>query len=456
MTDDTIAAIATPPGEGGLAVIRISGPEALAIADRIFHPAGKRGCKPSEAPTHTLHYGHIHRQGQRIDEVLLAVMRRPRTYTREDVVEISCHGGPLVTRLVLQAVLEAGARHAQPGEFTRRAFLNGRLDLTQAEAVADFIAARTERALAAARAQLGGGLSRRLHQLRDELMLALAHVEAQIDFPEDDLATDTREAIIARLEAGLRWVEELLRTAEEGQILRQGIRAAIVGRPNVGKSSLLNLLLGQERAIVSPRPGTTRDTIEETANIRGIPVVLVDTAGVREARDEIEQEGIRRSHQAVTHADLLLHVLDRSEPWTAEDQQLWTQFARRRRLVVLNKADLPARLVLPETSEPRVEISCRTGEGLENLKSALENLIWSGRQPTHEASEACINQRHQGVLLRVRQSLVHALTSLRAGLPLDLVAVDMRAATDALGELVGQTATEDLLDLIFSRFCIGK
>jgi len=456
MSEDTIAAIATPPGEGGLAVIRISGPDALAIADRVFQPAGARARKPSEAPTHTLHYGFIHRNGRRIDEVLLAVMRRPRTYTREDVVEISCHGGLLVARLVLQAVLEQGARPAQPGEFTRRAFLNGRLDLTQAEAVADLIAARTERALAAAREQLEGALSRKLQRLRDDLMLALAHVEAQLDFPEEDIAPDTREGILNRLRAGLTLVEDLLRSAEEGRILRQGIRTAIVGRPNVGKSSLLNLLLGQDRAIVSARPGTTRDTIEETVNIRGLPVVLVDTAGVREAGDEIEQEGIRRSHRAVETADLLLHVFDRSEPWTAEDQRLWEQFRHRKRLLVLNKADLPARLTLPETDEPRVEISCRTGQGLDQLKEKVEQLILSGPSRPGEAPDACINARHQAILLRARSSLEHAIGALESRLPLDLVSVDLRAATDAVGEIVGQTATEDLLDIIFSRFCIGK
>lgn len=456
MQNDTIAAIATPPGEGGLAVIRISGPDALGVADRVFQPAGTRSCKPSAAPSHTLHYGHVHRQGQIIDEVLLAVMRRPRTYTREDVVEISCHGGLLVARLVLQSVLEAGARLAQPGEFTRRAFLNGRLDLTQAEAVADLIAARTERALAAAREQLAGSLSRRLNRLRDDLMLALAHVEAQLDFPEEDIAPDTRDGIRQRLESGRALVSELLRTAEEGRILRHGIRVAIVGRPNVGKSSLLNLLLGQDRAIVSPRPGTTRDTIEETVNIRGLPVILVDTAGVREAQDEIEVEGIRRSHSAVATADLLFHVFDRSEPWTSEDQRLWEEFAPRRRLLVLNKADLPPRLVLPACDAPHVEISCRTGEGLEALKDALENLVWAGRPRGEAAPEALINARHQQILLRARTALDHAVQALHESVPLDLVAVDLRAATEAVGEIVGQTATEDLLDIIFSRFCIGK
>ena len=297
MLDDTIAAIATPLGEGGLAVIRLSGAEALAIADRCFAPAGKASVKPSTAATHTIQFGHVVRDGQTVDEALVAVMRAPRTFTREDVVEITCHGGILPAKLVLDTVLANGARLAEPGEFTRRAFLNGRIDLAQAEAVADLIHSRTELALRAANEQLAGKLSQRINKLRDEMLETLAHVEAHIDFPEEDIAPDTLSQLLARLEHGVAFMDELLRTAPEGQILRRGIRAAIIGRPNAGKSSLLNQLLGHDRAIVSAIPGTTRDTIAETANIRGLPVVFIDTAGLREARDEIEVEGVRRSRQ---------------------------------------------------------------------------------------------------------------------------------------------------------------
>ena len=282
MLEDTIAAIATPLGEGGLAVIRLSGPAALEIGDRSFTPAGRNSLRPSAAPTHTLHYGRIMRGGEIVDEVLVSVMRAPRTFTREDVVEISCHGGLLPAKLVLDTVLENGARLAEPGEFTKRAFLNGRLDLAQAEAVADLIHSRTELALAAANEQLAGKLSQRINLLRDDLMKILAHVEAHIDFPDEDISPETKEQLLGRLERGVAFMDELLRSANEGQILRRGIRAAIIGRPNVGKSSLLNQLLGHERAIVSPIAGTTRDTIEEMANIRGIPVIFVDTAGLRE------------------------------------------------------------------------------------------------------------------------------------------------------------------------------
>ena len=380
MLDDTIAAIATPLGEGGLAVIRISGPGALVVADKSFVARGKSAVQPSAALTHTVHYGHIMRQGHEVDEVMLAVMRAPRTFTREDVVEISCHGGLLPARLVLETVLENGARLAEPGEFTRRAFLNGRIDLAQAEAVTDLIHARTELALAAANEQLAGKLSERINSLRDELMRTLAHIEAHIDFPDEDIAPHTKDQLIARLERGVQFMDELLRTANEGQILRRGIRAAIVGRPNAGKSSLLNQLLGHGRAIVSPIPGTTRDTIEETANIRGLPVVFVDTAGLREAGDEIEAEGIRRSREALGRAEFILQVLDGSEPLTTVDEQFLAEFAAKKRILVRNKIDLPSRLVLPaDVKAPTVEVCCITGRGIEALKDAIKELAWAGR-----------------------------------------------------------------------------
>src|SRR5579859_4725556 len=361
MFEDTIAAIATPLGEGGLAVVRISGPNALAIADQCFVPLGKASLKPSAALSHTLHYGRIMRRGQAVDEVLVAVMRSPRTLTRDDVVEITCHGGLLPAKLVLDTVLEHGARLAGPGEFTKRAFLNGRIDLVQAEAVADLIQARTELALAAANEQLAGRLSQRINGLRDDLLHTLAHVEAHIDFPEEDIAPDTRSQLLGRLERGAGLMDELLRTANEGQILRRGIRAAIVGRPNAGKSSLLNQLLGHDRAIVSAIPGTTRDTIEETANIRGLPVVFVDTAGLREARDEIEVEGIRRSRESLARAEFILHVLDASEPLADADEKFLAGFAGKKRILVRNKMDLPVKLTgfrIPGSKFRVVDVSC--------------------------------------------------------------------------------------------------
>lgn len=453
---DTIAAIATPLGEGGLAVIRISGPQALAIADLCFAPVGNGASTPSAAATHTIHFGHVTRQGTVIDEALLAVMRAPRTFTREDVVELTCHGGVLPAKAVLDTLLENGARLAEPGEFTRRAFLNGRIDLVQAEAVAELIHSRTELALRAANEQLAGKLSRRINQLRDEMMATLAHVEAHIDFPDEDIAPDTREQLIARLEAAVAGMNELLRTANEGQILRRGIRAAIIGRPNAGKSSLLNQLLGRDRAIVSPIPGTTRDTIEETANIRGLPVIFVDTAGLREGGDTIEVEGIRRSRRSLENSELILHVLDNSEPLTDADQKFLAEFAQRKRLLVLNKVDLPARLELtPGLGETAVGVSCLTGQGIEPLKDKIKQMAWSGEIGV-EMLEVMINVRHQDALQRARIATIQSVDALRSEQTLEVVAMDLRIGANAVGEIVGKTTTEDLLDNIFSQFCIGK
>jgi len=435
--------------------------------------------KPSQAPTHTIHYGKIVRQGRIVDEVLLSVMRAPRTFTREDIVEITCHGGILAAKIVLDTVLENGARLAEPGEFTKRAFLNGRIDLTQAEAVSDLIHARTELSLAAANEQLAGKLSQRINHLRDDMIKALAHVEAHIDFPDEDIGPDTRQQLLSRLERGVAFMDELLRTANEGQILRRGVRAAIIGRPNTGKSSLLNQLLGHDRAIVSPIAGTTRDTIEETANIRGLPVVFVDTAGLRQAGDVIEQEGIRRSHETVTKAELILHVFDVSEPFTREDETYLAQFAHKKRIIVRNKVDLPMKLMLPLTlslspsdgervAEGRVrgdpdeinaarvvDVCALTGQGIEPLKDAIKDLVWSGEIKA-EMLQVMINSRHQDALRRAREATLRTIEAFRNDLTLELVALDLRIAVNAVGEIVGKTATEDLLDSIFSQFCIGK
>ena len=454
--DDTIAAIATPLGEGGLAVVRLSGVDAFAIADKCFSPVGKTSLKPSAAPTHTIQYGKILRDKKVIDEVLLAVLRAPRTFTREDTVEISCHGGLLPAKLVLDALLAAGARMAEPGEFTKRAFLNGRIDLAQAEAVADLIHSRTELALAAANEQLAGKLSQRINQLRDDLMLTMTHVEAHIDFPDEDISPDTKDQLLKRLDDGVKFIDELLRTANEGQILRRGIRAAIIGRPNAGKSSLLNQLLGHDRAIVSPIAGTTRDTIEETANIRGLPVIFIDTAGLREARDEIELEGIRRSRESLAKAEFILHVLDASEPLTSADEKFLTEFAEKKRILVRNKTDLSVKLELPaETSAPVVDVCSVSGQGIETLKDAIKELVWSGEIKA-EMLQVAINSRHQDALHRAREAAQTAVDAMRGEMTLELIAFDLRIAANAVGEIVGKTTTEDLLDSIFSTFCLGK
>ena len=456
MFDDTIGAIATPLGEGGLAVIRLSGREALGVADCCFVPKGQGALKPSAAPTHTLHFGHIVRDGQTVDEVLVAVMRAPRTFTREDVVEITCHGGILPAKMVLDTVLASGARLAEPGEFTRRAFLNGRIDLAQAEAVADLIHSRTELALQAANEQLAGKLSRRIDHLRNQMLKTLAHIEAHIDFPEDDIGPDSREQLVDHLRRDIAFMDQLLRTAHEGQLLRRGIRGAIIGRPNAGKSSLLNQLLGRDRAIVSRIPGTTRDTIEETANIRGVPVLLVDTAGLREAGDELELEGIRRSRQSLLQAEFILHVFDVSQPLTDADARYLAEFAAKKRILVRNKIDLPSRLQFPPgLAGPVAEVCCLTGQGIEALKDAIKELAWSGEIKTG-MFEVMINSRHQDALNRARAATLRATDALASDRTLELAAIDLHIAVNAIGEIVGKTTTEDLLDMIFSQFCIGK
>lgn len=454
--NDTIAAIATPMGEAGLAVIRVSGKQALHIVDAVFAPIGKSSLKPSLASTHTIQYGRIEQDGKTVDEVMVSVFKAPRTFTREDVVEISTHGGTLPAKMVLDTILEKGARLAEPGEFTLRAFLNGRIDLTQAEAVADVIHSRTELALTAANEQLAGKLSQRIRELRNQLMSLLAHIEAHIDFPDEDISPDTRTQMVDRLQFSLDFMSRLLATAREGRILRRGIRAAIVGRPNAGKSSLLNQLLGHDRAIVSHVEGTTRDTIEETASIRGIPIIFIDTAGLRESSDVIEQEGIRRSRKSIEQAELVLHVVDGTAALHEEDLTFLDKQHLKACLHILNKSDLESHPSLREEKKHAwIEVSCETGAGLEPLKDAIRDKVWSG-EISAEMLEVMINSRHQDALSRSKTALETVRTGLENDLELELIAMDLRIAVGAIGEIVGETTTEDLLDSIFSQFCLGK
>lgn len=457
LSEGTIAGISTAPGEAALAVVRLSGSDALSIVDRCFRAASKETRSMVLSPSHTLHYGHITAPGdQVVDEVMVGLMKAPRSFTREDVVEISCHGGALPARAVLNRLLECGARMAAPGEFTRRAFMNGRIDLTQAEAVMDLIHARTDLAMKAAHNQLGGSLSKKIEEIRAELMRTLAHIEAYIDFPEEDIAPDSTQSMARTIEKALEHIRSLLATAEQGRILREGVRAAIIGRPNAGKSSLLNAVLGCQRAIVSPTPGTTRDTIEESANIRGVPLVFVDTAGLRESSDDIEREGMRRTEAAVDEAEILLHVLDISLPFSPEDARLLERFTRSNRILVLNKADLEPQLVLPPgTIDPQIRVSCVTGQGIDALEDAICEIVFSGKaRPNPEMT--MINLRHKDALGRAQVALEESLAGLVAGATPELVAADLRIGVNAVGEVSGRTTTEDLLDVIFSQFCIGK
>ena len=447
---DTIAAVATPPGSGGIAVLRISGRQAVAIADRCLRSSAGR--LPSSWTPRTAVFGEIHREGVRVDEGVITVFRGPKSFTGEDTVEIACHGGILVTRRVLGALLAAGARPAEPGEFTCRAFLNGRMDLAQAEAVADLIHARTDRALGTARAQLSGALSRRIEALRDTLMSVLAHIEAHIDFPDEDIAPETTSALASKLAVALEGIESLLRTAREGRMLRQGVRTALVGRPNAGKSSLLNRLLGHDRAIVSPVAGTTRDTLEEVAQVRGIPLVLVDTAGLRESEDLVEREGIRRSREAASEAELILHVVDASVPWCAEEEALAAAWSGKGRICVANKCDLPGAAPVPGS----IAVSCRTGDGFDALAQAIEDRLVSGAAGQGGDDGVAIGVRHHRVLERAREAVIRTRSGLETQQTLELVAFELRVALTALGEVVGKTSVDDLLDSIFSQFCLGK
>jgi tRNA modification GTPase len=441
---ETIAAISTPQGEGAIALIRLSGPEAVAVVDGVFH--GKR--RVVEMESHRQHFGAIAADGRKVDEVVVSVHRRPRSYTGEDVVEIACHGGVLVTRRLLELLLRSGARAAEPGEFTQRAFLNGKLDLTQAEAVMDLITAQTDLALAAAQEQLEGRLGQRLRDLRERFLELLAHLEAYIDFPDEDISPDTAEGMIRRLGEIRAELEALLATAGRGRLLREGARTVIFGAPNVGKSSLLNVLLGYERAIVSATPGTTRDSLEETISLRGLPLRLVDTAGVRDSTDEVEQAGIERTYRQLERADLVLHVQDAAAPPASEAAP-----HPEKELLVLNKADLG------EHAEWRgraaVRISCRDGTGFEALEEAIEERLVGGHGAPRQWSVA-INARHQAALRQALEFSNAAHAALASATPPDLVAEDLRAAVDAVGEVIGRVETEDVLGKIFSTFCIGK
>lgn len=455
---DTITAIATGLAPCGIGVLRVSGDDAFSVAEAIF--TVRSGAPVSDFPSHTVHYGLLvdPTSAEEIDHVILTVFRAPGSYTGEDVVEISCHGGLATVRKALEATLRAGARLAEPGEFTKRAFLNGRLDLAQAEAVNDLIRAGTDGAQRIARMQLDGGLSRRVEDLEDGLMSVLARIEASIDFP-DDVEEPERQAVLESLRETAGGIAELIQTFSRGRIYREGIRMVIAGRPNVGKSSLLNALLREARAIVTPIPGTTRDTIEETLSIRGIPIVAIDTAGLRESADAVEQIGVERAEQSLAAADLILFVFDAYEGLTEEDSSLLARMPERPVIVAANKIDLlPAdEREIPAVAAggaPMLQVSATTGEGLDDLEAAIESLVGGGGIATD--SVLVSNARHKEALESAAASLDQAIATLKSGEPFDLASVDLMAARAYLGEITGETASEDLVDRIFSEFCIGK
>jgi len=452
MLDDTIAAISTPIGDGGIGIVRLSGPDAIGIVEQIFEATG--GSALADSPSHRLHYGRIVHDGRPIDEALVSVMRAPRTYTREDVVEINCHGGIVASRSILDAVLAGGARLAERGEFTQRAFLNGRISLDQAKAVLDVVRAQTALGLEAAVDRLGGRFSGAIRGIREALAEVLAGIEVEIDFPDLDVEVDEASAAVAGL---LSRVSDLLGRAEQGRILREGLTVAIVGRPNVGKSTLLNALLAEDRAIVTPIPGTTRDTIEEVAAIGGVPVRLIDTAGWREPGDPVEAEGVRKTERAVARADLALLTIDASEPLTDEDRRLIAREWEIPVVIVVNKIDLPERLedVPVGPWAATVRLSAQGGKNLEALRTALLDLLLGGRIPAR-ISVLTLDQWERDLLRRMNDELTGASSAMADGSPPDMVAEELRRAYRTAGELQGIDVAESILDAVFARFCVGK
>jgi len=455
---DTIAAISTPLGTGGIGVIRISGPQALTIAGKVFRRKGDT----EPLLSHRFYLGEIIRPEDQkaLDEVLLVFMRQPKTYTREDVVEIQCHSGALVLQEILQSILRSGARLAEPGEFTKRAFLNGRIDLTQAEAVIDLISSKTRQSLELANRQRSGKLAAEVRQLKEGLLNLLVLLEASVDFPEEEIPDIDPQEILRRLQNTQDRLDVLGNTYQEGKIFREGIATVIVGKPNVGKSSLLNSLLREERAIVTPIPGTTRDVIEEIVNIQGIPLRLMDTAGLRPVQDAIEEEGVRRTQDRLARADLVIWVLDGSEPLSSEDLAILPQVPPQKAVIAINKNDLPQRIILenlrrqlPET--PFISISALFGLGIDSLKEAIRNLILNGKVDS-SAEVILSNLRHKLAVEEAREALSQALRGLGNNLSWEFITLDLRQAVEALGTILGETAPEDVLDRIFEQFCIGK
>jgi tRNA modification GTPase len=455
--EDTIAAIATPAGEGGIAIVRISGPDAERIATALFVRATAEN---GRLKSHMLHYGMIRdpQTDKNIDQVLLTIMRKPRSYTGEDVVEVHCHGGVFVVRRILGLILSEGARHAEPGEFTKRAFLNGRVDLTQAEAVLDLIAARTEKGADVALSQINGELSNWVSHLREELLDILAQVEAAIDFPEEDIELLDRAALISKIDGLRRKMICITDTYDWGRLIREGARVCICGRPNVGKSSLFNALLGTERVIVTPTPGTTRDVIEESINLDGLPVLLWDTAGIRETTDQVEQIGVNLSLQHFDRSDAVLVVLDGSVSLTPDDRVFLSFTEGKKGLIAINKIDLQRAVDLEALrqvvkNKKLVMVSARQGQGVQDLKRSLREVILDADT---EPAFVLTNLRHKAALLRAEEVLAEAASALSEMEPTELVAVTLQQARDSLEEVVGIIHTDDILEHIFSKFCIGK
>ncbi|WP_406945236.1 tRNA uridine-5-carboxymethylaminomethyl(34) synthesis GTPase MnmE [Halobacillus sp. SY10] len=458
METDTITAISTPMGEGAIAIVRLSGPEAVAIAANLF-----KGKDLNEVDSHTMHYGKIidPESGEMAEEVMVSVMRAPKTFTREDIVEINCHGGLVSVNRLLEIVLASGGRLAEPGEFTKRAFLNGRIDLSQAEAVMDLIRAKTDRAMDVALKQMDGRLSKLIQELRQKLLETLAHVEVNIDYPEyDDVEEMSHEMMEEKTKEVHEEVTRILQTAKQGKILREGLGTAIIGRPNVGKSSLMNALVHENKAIVTEVPGTTRDVIEEYVNVRGVPLRLIDTAGIRETEDIVEKIGVERSRQVLKEADLILFVLNYGDELSEEDKKLFEAIRDMNIIVIVNKMDLEQRLDLNQVKElagdhPVITTSLIREEGIDQLETAIGDTFFEGDLDAGDMTYVS-NVRHVQLLKQAKQALEDAQNGMEMGVPLDVVQIDVTRTWEILGEIVGDTVHESLIDQLFSQFCLGK
>ena len=454
---DTIAAISTPRGEGGIGIVRMSGDEALDILAKIFKPASNKDI--DKLNNFSVNYGHLFDEsGDIVDEVLVSIMKGPKTYTTEDVVEINCHGGYLVTEKVLELVLRNGARYAEQGEFTRRAFMNGRVDLTQAEAVMDVIHSKTEKGIAISLDQLRGDLREQIERLKRLLLDVAAHVNVVLDYPEEGIEDPLPDNLYENLKEVFRSSSELIASYDKGKMIKEGVKTAILGKPNVGKSSLLNSLLREERAIVTHIAGTTRDVIEEVININGIPLVLVDTAGIRKTDDIVENIGVERSIQQIKKADLILFVVDSSQELQEEDFRIYDEIKGKNVIGILNKSDLKMQADISKLSEicTWIEISAKENVGISDMEDTIYNSVVSGQVEDSSQELVITNVRHKSALEKTKDSINNIFETLDSGLPMDLIAVDLKEAMDSLSEVTGEISSEDLLDHIFSNFCVGK
>lgn len=459
MDFDTITSISTPMGEGAIGIVRLSGPQAIEIGDILYK--GKK--KLSEVETHTINYGHIidPETDETVEEVMVSVLRAPKTFTREDIIEINCHGGILTINRILELTMTYGARMAEPGEYTKRAFLNGRIDLSQAEAVMDFIRSKTDRASKVAMNQIEGRLSDLIKKQRQSILEILAQVEVNIDYPEyDDVEDATTDFLLEQSKRIKEEINRLLETGAQGKIMREGLSTVIVGRPNVGKSLMLNNLIQDNKAIVTEVAGTTRDVLEEYVNVRGVPLRLVDTAGIRDTEDIVEKIGVERSRKALSEADLILFVLNNNEPLTEDDQTLFEVIKNEDVIVIINKTDLEQRLDVSELRErigdmPLIQTSMLKQEGIDELEIQIKDLFFGGEVQNQDMTYVS-NSRHISLLKQARQSIQDAIDAAESGIPMDMVQIDLTRTWEILGEIIGESASDELIDQLFSQFCLGK